>query len=92
MTKRNANRGAVPLPTRRRHEDPMVAYDRLPARLRAWVRQAQLPWSPQSCQRIWSAARKAGLPEEEALRRLDAAEAKTLARARQQADAAQSPC
>ena len=37
----------------------MVAYDRLPARLRAWVRQAQLPWSPQSCQRIWSAARKA---------------------------------
>ncbi len=60
----------------------MAAYDRLPSPLRAWLRQAQLPWSPQSCQRIWTAARRAGLAEAEALRRLDAAEAKTLARSR----------
>lgn len=82
MTRRISNRGAVPLPTRRRQEDPMAAYDRLPAALRAWVQQAQLPWSPQSCQRIWLKARKAGLPVEDVLRRLDAAEQKTLARAR----------
>jgi len=60
----------------------MAAYDQLPPELRAWVRQALLPWSPQSCRRIWMAARKAGLAKEDILQRLDTAEAKTLARTR----------
>ncbi|MFP3384670.1 DUF6525 family protein [Tritonibacter sp. SIMBA_163] len=79
---RDGNRGAVSLPTRRRHEDPMAAYDRLPPPLRAWVREASLPWSAQSCRRIWQAARRAGLGEEAALAHLDAVEQKTLAQPR----------
>ncbi|WP_219174932.1 DUF6525 family protein [Tritonibacter mobilis] len=77
---KNSNRGAVALPTRRRREDPMAAYDRLPAPLRAWLQEAALPWSAQSCQRIWQAARRDGLSPEAALARLDAAERKTLNR------------
>jgi hypothetical protein len=77
---RNANRGAVALPTRTRREDPMAAYDRLPAPLRAWLREATLPWSAQSCRRIWQAATREGLSPEAALARLDAAERKTLER------------
>lgn len=36
----------------------MVAYDRLPADLRAWLAQAALPWSPHSALRIWCSAMK----------------------------------
>ncbi|OIQ27304.1 MAG: hypothetical protein BM562_14805 [Alphaproteobacteria bacterium MedPE-SWcel] len=59
----------------------MAAYDRLPAPLRAWMRSAALPWSAQSCHRIWSAARRAGLSLDARLARLDAAEQKTLRQA-----------
>ncbi|NIZ12943.1 hypothetical protein HCZ87_05975 [Phaeobacter sp. HF9A] len=58
----------------------MAAYDRLPPTLRAWLREANLPWSPRSCHRIWQAARNSGMTDADALARLDAAEARTLAR------------
>lgn len=37
----------------RRNVDPMAAYDRLPAELRAWLSQALLPWSAHSARRLW---------------------------------------
>lgn len=41
------------LPRSQRAHDPMAAYDRLPADLRAWLRHALLPWSAHSARRIW---------------------------------------
>lgn len=41
------------LTRRRRADDPMAAYDRLPPELRRWLAQAALPWSPRSALRLW---------------------------------------
>ncbi len=65
---------------RRRCEDPMAAYDRLPPDLRKWLREAKLPWSPKSCRAIWTKAIRQGLSAEDALDRLDRAELRTLQR------------
>ncbi len=67
---------------RRRRADPMRAYDALPRPLRVWMAQAALPWSPDSCRRIWARARADGTSPDEILDRLDRAERKTLARDR----------
>lgn len=75
MGQRNLRAGNV----RRRAGDPMREFDALPPPLRAWLRQAALPWSPKSALRIWRQARREG-GTEEALRRLAAVEAGTLAR------------
>ncbi|ESQ13778.1 MAG: hypothetical protein JKP98_25960 [Rhodobacteraceae bacterium] len=45
------NRGATSLRRKRRSEDPMREFDRLPANLRAWLANAILPWRPRSVQR-----------------------------------------
>ncbi|MEO1238979.1 MAG: DUF6525 family protein [Pseudomonadota bacterium] len=71
---------ATRLKCRRRSDDPMAAYDRLPPELRHWLHDAKLPWSPRSARAIWAKARRAGLSPEEALARLERAEEKTLAR------------
>lgn len=68
---------------RRNRGQPMERYDRLPPELRAWLARAALPWSAQSVARIWSRA----LPEargdvDAALRRLDQAERRMLAKDR----------
>ncbi len=68
----------------------MQAYDRLPAPLRAWLQGACLPWSAQSCQRIWQAARRKGLDLEATLDRLDRAEQNTLAALRRRQQTAPS--
>lgn len=66
---------------RRRASDPMAAYDRLPAELRAWLASAALPWSPHSALRAWRAALdRAGGDPAAARARLSAAEARQLAR------------
>lgn len=77
------NLGATSLRRRVRGGDPMRAYDALPPDLRAWLAEAALPWSPQSCARVWEKARRKGLPPKEALAALTRAEARTLARDRQ---------
>lgn len=64
---------------KRRADDPMAAYDSLPAELRIWLAEAKLPWSPRSAKAIWVKARRKGLSAEEALVQLARAEAKTLA-------------
>lgn len=73
---------ATRLRCRRRADDPMATYDRLPAELRAWLNGAKLPWSPKSARAIWVKARRAGLSAEDAVARLERAEARTLARDR----------
>lgn len=76
------NLGSTTLKCRRRATDPMAAYDALPPVLRHWLAGAALPWSPQSCRRIWRAARATGASDDAVLARLDHAERKTLSRDR----------
>jgi hypothetical protein len=68
-------------PGRVRAARPLDAYDRLPAPLRRWLAQAALPWSVRSADRLWRRAlAQCGGDEARALERLDAAEARQLAR------------
>jgi len=65
---------------KRRHS-PMRAFDRLPPDLRDWLHQAALPWSATSALRLWQRALvQSGGDAARARARLDAAEARTLAR------------
>lgn len=59
----------------------MQAYNRLPPRLRAWLSEAVLPWSPQSARRAWrKALRDTGGDEGAACARLSRIEADMLRR------------
>lgn len=75
-----SNLGATALPRRSVARDPMQAFDALPPELRRWLANAALPWSPQSCRRIWLKAGASGASVAERLARLDRAERQTLAR------------
>ena len=66
----------------RRTGNPMERFDALPAPLRAWLRQAALPWSPRSCERLWRRALRDGATTEAILERLNQAEAGMLHRDR----------
>lgn len=77
---RATNRGSTGLKPKRRSEDPMRAYDTLPAPVRAWLSEAALPWSPASCRKILRRAQARGEGVAQILARLDLAEQKTLAR------------
>lgn len=50
------NLGETRLRTRKRQEDPMRAFDRLPPDLRRWLANAALPWRPRSVQRAYDRA------------------------------------
>ena len=76
------NLGATSLRRKQRAGDPMQAFDALPEPLRHWLSNAALPWSPASVRRVWSKSLANGLSSDEALERLEIAEAKTLARDR----------
>jgi len=79
-TAHNGNLGTTSLPKRRGSIDPMRAYDALPADLRVWVANAALPWSASSCLKLWRRAlAEEGCPKR-AIARLDAVEARLLAR------------
>jgi len=75
MGQRNLRAGTA----RWRAGDAMREFDALPPPLRAWLREAALPWSAKSALRIWQKARREG-GTQAALRRLAAVEAGTLAR------------
>ncbi|MFM7445087.1 MAG: DUF6525 family protein [Tabrizicola sp.] len=60
--------------------DPMREHDAMPEPLRRWATTAALPWSVRSLRRAWSRAMAATGCPEAAIRRIAAAEAKTLAR------------
>jgi hypothetical protein len=65
---------------RRRRAPPMAGFDRLPPPLRRWLHHAAVPWSVDSVLRLWQRALAEAGSEAEALARLDAAEARALAR------------
>jgi len=77
---RTGNLGQTAQRLRRRSRDPMASFDALPAPLRHWLAQAALPWSPASCLRLWMKALAEGASPQEALARLQRAEARALAR------------
>ena len=58
----------------------MTEHDRLPAPLRAFMIQSELPWSAGSVLTIWRKARARGDSPEAALARVKRAAAATLAR------------
>lgn len=80
--KRAGNLGTTQQKLRSRSTDPMLAYDRLPPELRAWMAGAALPWSPKSCLGIWRRALREGASLEQALQRLNRAEQSALRRER----------
>ena len=53
---RPSNRGQTSLKRRRRTENKMQDYDRLPAELRVWLSSALLPWRPRSVRRSYGRA------------------------------------
>jgi hypothetical protein len=65
------NRGQTSLKLRRRTEDPMRDFDRLPPELRAWLASAVLPWRPRSVRRAFERAVARTLDRARALEELD---------------------
>ena len=65
---------------RRRRSGTMTGFDTLPAPLRAWLHEAALPWSPASALRLWQRALSETGDISAARARLDAIQARSLAR------------
>jgi hypothetical protein len=65
----------------RRSASPLTAHDALPRDVRLWAHTAALPWSASSLRRLWAKAMREAKGDCAAARaRLDAAEARALAR------------
>lgn len=77
---KSANRGKTSLRLRRRNEDPMREFDRLPAELRAWLAAAALPWRPRSVRRAFDKALAETGDVGEALSRLTALQGRLVSR------------
>ena len=56
LMKINNNLGRTSLKRKRRNENPLLDYDRLPRELRAWVANAELPWRPRSVLKAYERA------------------------------------
>lgn len=69
MTRGNLGRTSLKL--RRRAENPMQDFDRLPSELRGWVATAVLPWRPRSVRRAYEKALERTRDKTQALRELD---------------------
>lgn len=76
----NRNRGATSLKLKRRNEDPMREFDRLPAELRAWLAAAILPWRPRSVRRAFDRALARTQDRTSALKELDRLQAQLVAK------------
>ena len=74
------NRGATTLRTKRRRENPMSEFDRLPGELREWLAAAKLPWRPRSVQQAYSKALMRTTDAATALRELDRLEQRLVAK------------
>lgn len=74
------NLGHTKLTKRRRREDPMKEFDRLPPILRTWLANAALPWRPRSVQRAYDRAFARTRDPMRALDELEKLQAKQLAR------------
>lgn len=67
----DGNRGSTTLRRKRRCEDPMQEFDRLPAELRHWLTVAILPWRPRSARRVFERALARTCDKARALEELD---------------------
>lgn len=76
----SGNRGHTSLKCRPRKGNPMRDFDRLPAPLRAWVARADLPWRAQSVRRAYDRAVARTGCADQALRELDALQARLVAK------------
>lgn len=76
----HGNRGKTSLKLKRRNEDPMREFDRLPAELRAWLASAVLPWRPRSVRRAFDRALAETGDQSLALSKLTALQIRLLAR------------
>ena len=74
------NRGVTSLKLRRRCEDPMREFDRLPTDLRLWLASAKLPWRPRSVQRAFDQAFARTRDADLALQELDRLETRLIAK------------
>ncbi len=74
------NLGQTKLRKRRRRENPMREFDRLPPILRSWVSQAALPWRPRSVLRAYNTALAKTGSQSRALEELQRLEAVQLAK------------
>ncbi|MEM6657768.1 MAG: DUF6525 family protein [Pseudomonadota bacterium] len=74
------NLGSTRLKKRKRREDPMREFDRLPPPLRAWLANAALPWRPRSVRRAYDRALSRTGDPSYALQELDRLQAKQLAK------------
>jgi len=73
-----SNLGRTSLKRRRRNEDAMREFDRLPAELRAWLADAVMPWRPRSVRRAFDRALAATGDRGRALAELDRLEARRV--------------
>ena len=74
------NLGQTRLRKRRRSEDPMREFDRLPPLLRTWLANAALPWRPRSVQRAYKRALARTGNEASALMELERLQSRQLAK------------
>ena len=74
------NRGRTSLKLKRRNEDPMQDFDRLPAELRAWLASAVLPWRPRSVRRAFDRAVARTRDRSRALEELDRLQERLVAK------------
>lgn len=74
------NRGQTSLKRKRRRENPMQEFDRLPAELRVWLASAVLPWRPRSVRRAFNSAFAQTQDVEDALRELDRLQERLIAK------------
>ncbi|MBD3765480.1 MAG: hypothetical protein IE927_12330 [Rhodobacterales bacterium] len=74
------NRGTTSLKRKRRNENPMRDFDRLPADLRARLAAAVLPWRPRSVRRAFDRALAETGDRGFALSRLTALQGRLVAR------------
>ncbi len=73
------NLGQTRLRKRRRTEDPMREFDRLPPILRAWLADAVLPWRPRSVRRAFNRALESSDNPQDALAELERLQSLRLA-------------
>ncbi|MEM9523358.1 MAG: DUF6525 family protein [Pseudomonadota bacterium] len=74
------NRGKTSLKLKRRNEDPMREFDRLPSELRAWLASAMLPWRPRSVRREFDRAIARTQDRARALEALDRLQERLIAK------------
>jgi hypothetical protein len=85
------NRGHTTLKCKRRADNPMREYDRLPTELRAWLSSAVLPWRAKSVLRAYQNAYQRTGNRDLALRELDRLQSRLVAKDAQRVWGRQHP-